>query len=635
MLLREAVGQKSTGGCKFVIDIEADGIDNPQNIWVVVLKDLESNEIKIIYDKESLTYALRNCYLLVGHNILSYDLPVLASVWGFHYVHSVFDTLIVSRLWNFSIDDGHSLEAWGKRMRHPKLEFSDFSKLTDSMVQYCINDVHLTHKLYSLMQARTNPAIWDSIELEHDMARLCRSIKITGFPFDIAKASKLHSEVLGIRDKLLGLIQKEFPPRVVNLGTVTPRLTKEGKISRANLRWCDTKDLDKFSSGASFSRFEYEDFNPNSPKQLVEVLNKLGWRPTEKTKGHKDAERAKDKAALAKYREYGWKVSEKNLATLPDDAPEAAKILVRYLLIENRVRTLQDWISRYDPSTGCIHHTVNPLGTWTHRMSHTEPNLGNVAAKKTIKYTEQSLRDEAIHYGGEFRSLFTVSKPEYWLVGTDADGIQMRVFAHYINDDKFTNALVGGNKEQGTDVHSLNQKVLGVDGITRDDAKTFIYAFILGAGDDLIASILRVSKSKSKEARERFIRSYPGLQFIRDNIIPRDADKGFFVGFDGRKVLCDSAHKMLAGYLQNGEAVIMKRACKIWTKKLTDMQVPFVLRNFVHDEWQTEVLDSSRELATLVGQIQAEAITQAGIDLNLNCPMAGTFRIGKNWLETH
>jgi hypothetical protein len=98
---------------------------------------------------------------------------------------------------------------------------------------------------------------------------------------------------------------------------------------------------------------------------------------------------------------------------------------------------------------------------------------------------------------------------------------------------------------------------------------------------------------------------------------------------------------MLAGYLQNGESVIMKRANILWRRKLEAEGIPYKQVNFVHDEWQTEV-DDNMDTALMVARIQADSLRQVGIDLNLNCPLAGSFinshelpAIGRSWAETH
>jgi DNA polymerase-1 len=235
-------------------------------------------------------------------------------------------------------------------------------------------------------------------------------------------------------------------------------------------------------------------------------------------------------------------------------------------------------------------------------------------------------------YGDEFRALWRAGEGQH-LVGVDADGIQLRILAHYMNDPDFIAALHKGRKEDGTDAHTLNQIALGPVCRSRDVAKTFIYAFLLGAGVGKISDILCCSEAEARASVDAFLSYYPGLRDLKDHRIPADADRGYFVGLDGRLVACESQHLMLAGYLQNGEAVIMKTANLLWRRKLEEEDIPFNQVNFVHDEWQVEV--QSLTDATRAGTLMVQSIVDTGIILKLNCPLAGNAIIGRNWLETH
>jgi DNA polymerase-1 len=235
-------------------------------------------------------------------------------------------------------------------------------------------------------------------------------------------------------------------------------------------------------------------------------------------------------------------------------------------------------------------------------------------------------------YGDEMRSLWKAPDGGY-LVGVDADGIQLRILAHYMNDKDFIAALDKGRKEDGTDAHTLNMLALGPVCSSRDTAKTFIYAFLLGAGIGKVGEILSCSHDDARAAVDSFIAHYPGLRNLKDYRIPADADRGYFIGLDGRLVACDSQHLMLAGYLQNGEAVVMKTANLLWRNKLEEENIPYKQVNFVHDEWQVEV--QSLTDATRAGTLMVQAIVDTGTILKLNCPLAGNAIIGRNWLETH
>jgi DNA polymerase-1 len=449
------------------------------------------------------------------------------------------------------------------------------------------------------------------------MGWLCNDLHDNGFGFDFDTAKTLHTDILAQLNTLKDELQAAFPPRTKLIREITPVLTKHGTLHQKDFRW--TNDLSPYSAGAPFSLIDFVPFNPGSPKQCVERLNAAGWRPTEKTKGHKTAEREKDEEKLAHFKKYGWSIDETNLATLPATAPEAARKLVTWLLLDSRRSTLEEWFDAYNPTTKRIHGKFRHIGAWTGRMSHAGPNMANIPSHGSA-------------YGDDFRKLWRASDTNI-LVGVDADAIQLRILAHYMDDARFTAALVSGRKEDGTDAHTLNQLALGHSCRDRDTAKTFIYAWLLGAGTAKIGEILRCSAVDARDAVDSFLTYYPGLEELRRSLIPADASRGYFLGVDGRKVVCDSEHLMLAGYLQNGEAVIMKQANLLWQKKLREEGIWFKQVNFVHDEWQVEVSDLTT--ADRAGTIMIQSIVEAGEMFQLRCPLAGNSKVGSTWLDTH
>lgn len=343
-------------------------------------------------------------------------------------------------------------------------------------------------------------------------------------------------------------------------------------------------------------------------------------------------------ADLEHYKKYGWTVSETNLNTLPDDAPQAAKDLAKRLTLEGRRRSLTEWLSHVQDD-GRIHGKFWHIGAWTHRMSHSAPNQANIPANwptdkdhnKVLPKT--SVEEVKYKYDTDLRGCFKVPD-ESWLVGTDAEGIQLRILAHYMKSQAYVDAITKGDKKYETDIHNLNKRALGTACKDRDTAKTFIYAWLLGAGIAKIAAILQCSTAIARTSEQRFLDSLPELKRLKQVEIKRDAMRGYFIGLDGRKVPCTSDHLMLAGYLQNGEAVIMKKAALRWVSRARQEGIKFKLVDFVHDEWQTEV-SGSYEDAVRLGELQRQAIEEVGVELGLFCPLAGATVIGKNWAETH
>jgi DNA polymerase I-like protein with 3'-5' exonuclease and polymerase domains len=203
------------------------------------------------------------------------------------------------------------------------------------------------------------------------------------------------------------------------------------------------------------------------------------------------------------------------------------------------------------------------------------------------------------------------------------------MLAHYMQDENYVKTVTEGSSKDGTDVHTVNQKAAGLE--TRDQAKTFIYAFLYGAGDAKIGSIIGGSARDGERLKTRFLKGTPALQRLRDKVASY-ASKGFVPGLDGRKVWVRSEHAALNSLLQSAGAIVMKKALVILEGNLRKSQVPHKFVANVHDEWQIE---TSPEFAEQVGKAAVDAIRQAGVVYNLRCPLDGEYKIGKNWKETH
>lgn len=642
---------------KCTLDIEANGLHNPTRIWVVVCKDYDTGDYYIfrrITEDETERQRFRrfatnvNCW--IGHNICAYDLPVLSDLVGLDWKpDQCYDTLILSKLIFYSRRGGHSIESYGLEFGLEKLAFSDWSGYSPEMEDYCIRDVDISEKIFDKYSKYiNNPKHDKGIRLEHSFQIVANELKRNGFYFNVEKAQTLFDEVNQQLEQLDKEISRVFPPKLKSVREVHPTVTKHGTLNRKDFRFVSNGDLSEYNGGP-FSKCVWENFNPSSHKQIIDVLATAGWSPTNKTKTHISTERElntnkfkktldKDKkiwynTRLEYLKKYGWRINEENLNTLPDTAPAPARTLAQRILLEARRRTLTEWLGLVKDD-GRIHCEFQGIGAWTHRMSHQNPNVANIPTGAKL-------------YGDTMRSMWNVPENKL-LVGVDAEGIQLRIFAHYINDPEFTNALVKGKKEDKSDPHSLNQRILGDVCSSRQVAKRFIYALLLGAGINKLAEILSCSVEQARQALGNILSRYRGFAHLKETIIPRDARRGWFEGLDGRSVRIpgdstgDRRHLCMSGYLQNGEAIIMKQACLLWNEELNKLKIPFKIVNFVHDEWQTEV-PNNMQLALEVARIQADSLRIVGEELNLNCPLAGSFwnddhhqyTIGNNWSITH
>jgi DNA polymerase I-like protein with 3'-5' exonuclease and polymerase domains len=203
------------------------------------------------------------------------------------------------------------------------------------------------------------------------------------------------------------------------------------------------------------------------------------------------------------------------------------------------------------------------------------------------------------------------------------------MLAHYMKDEKYVKTVTEGSSKDGTDVHTVNQKAAGLQ--TRDQAKTFIYAFLYGAGPAKIGSIVGGSASAGQKLIDAFLKGTPSLQRLRDKVSVY-ASKGYVPGLDGRKIWVRSEHAALNSLLQGAGAIVMKKALVILDEKFRRNKIDAKFTANVHDEWQIEC---SADIADVVGKAAVQSIKEAGIAYNLRCPLDGEYKVGRNWRETH
>lgn len=643
---------------KVVIDIEANALKNPSKIWLIIAKDIDSGKYYTFkpFEGEEVCRDFRDfwqrCSVVIGHNWVGYDWPVLRSLVGGLDERHCIDTLIVSKLVDFS-RKGHSVEDYGEEFGLPKGVFSDFGRWSPEMEDYCRRDVDITERIYRKHERYiNNPVRRRSIETEQSFQLVCNDLENNGFAFNTAKAQQLLDNVTTELAELDAQILSSFPPREVLIREFTPKATKFGTISKSSVPRLLWDRMADYEVGKTYRHTRSEAFNPSSHKQIITVLNEAGWKPVAKTKTHidlereiniRERERPLDPTLEALYiklrhlKQFGWKVNEENLDTLPPTAPAPARSLAKRILLEARRRTLTEWLELVSDD-GRIHGRFYGIGAWTHRMAHQNPNTANIPNEFDTQGKKKLL-------GKELRALWIAPKKRL-LVGCDAEGIQLRIFAHYIDDPEFTRSLLEGKKEDKSDPHSLNQSILGPVCKSRAAAKRYIYALLLGAGQGKLREILDCDEASAREAYERLLARYTGFAHLKETIIPRDAKRGWFVGLDGRGVpipgsdVGSKRHLAMSGYLQNGEAVAMKLATLKWWPRLKEFDAKIV--NFVHDEWQVECPNDTR-IALEIAKMMAGSLEEVGKDLNLKCPLAGSYwnddlkdyTIATNWSKTH
>ena len=573
---------------KLIIDIETDGLA-PTKVWLIGLKDYQTGlktSLSYPYNVQEIQNVLNRYDSIITHNGIDFDIPVLERLLGLDFSkHTMVDTLVLSRLYNPQLEDGHSLKSWGIRLHFPKGEYDDWTQLTPEMIKYCEQDLDVTHRVYDTLIDRLQPFKGESIELEHDVQKIISQQMKNGWLLDQAKCYDLLAELKQRKMEVEDEVHEKFKPLGTFVKEVVPKYKKDGTLSIVGIRFLG--DLWNVVSGP-FSRIDFPEFNLGSRQQIGRYLQYFGWKPTNFT-------------------EKGSVIVDEDVLSKVQGIPEA-KMIAEYLLIQKRQAQVTSWIEAVEDD-GRVHGYVNAIGAVTGRMTHSSPNLAQVPAYYS-------------HYGMECRSCWMVPKGKK-LVGIDASGLELRMLAHYMNDKEYTNEIIDG------DIHTRNQKSAGLS--SRDDAKVFIYAFLYGAGDSKIGSIIGGGKGAGRKLKDQFIANTPAIKSLRERV-DNVSVRGHLLGLDGRRLAIRSAHAALNTLLQGAGAVIMKKALTLLNFDGRIIHGSYSFLGNIHDEFQVEV---DEDKAEEFGRIAVESIKAAGVHFNLRCPLDGNYKVGTTWADTH
>jgi len=568
----------------FSCDIETDGFDATK-VWCIVAQNVDNKRIiKFTPNTIDRFNSWLKCVdTLVFHNGISFDVPVLTKLLGTDFSSiKIEDTMIMSQLSDPSIEGGHSLRSWGDRFEFEKGDHTDWSCFSQEMLDYCVRDVEITTRIYNQLKDTLSR---DALELEYDIKRYCTEQEKYGWYFDMKKAVGVLYDINEELKKVEDEVHNTFRYTTVwKPKTAVKRKTrKDGTPTEAYQKELDL-GCHKNDDG-QYGYYARVSFNLNSRQHIGNVLVAAGWKPTEFTPTGKP------------------KIDETTLDGV--EIPEA-KLIARYLMLQKRRGQLDSWLEEYNRETNSIHSRVRTIGTVTSRMSSSNPNLQQVTASGK-------------EFGSEMRSLFTVPDGKV-LVGADLAGLELRCLAHYMNDEEYTNEILHG------DIHTANQLAAGLQ--SRDKAKTFIYAFLYGAGDEKVGSIVGGTKADGRKLKADFLANTPALKTLRTRV-ERASKRGYIKGLDGRHIPVRSEHSALNFLLQSAGAIIAKRAWVIFHNTCT---LPFKQLGVIHDEIQVECRP---EHADDIGKCIVDAMRETTNYYKLKCPIDGEYKIGRNWNETH
>ena len=597
-----------------VFDLESDGLyDNVTVIHCIVIYDIQTKQVHH-YGPDNIPAAidhLVNADVLIGQNILFYDIPVLQKLFPdtAKFRGRIIDTLICTQLiWPkevlYDLDTEQypevpknlkgraGLKAWGYRLSNYKIEFKDFSEYSKEMLAYCEQDVKVTFELFQFIQKQNYAEA--ALKLEHDFALAINKQVRAGFPFDVDACLDLVDVLRAKKDELHAKVMEVFPP-IKQESVFVPKVNNKTR---------------GYVKGEPFTKVTYQEFNPGSRPQIVDRLkSKYGWVPEELT----------DKGNPI--------LDDEVLSAL--DYPEA-KVLGEYLTIKKRLGQIADgqkaWLKYVNNQDSCMHGEIVTNGCITGRCAHRNPNMGQVPASYSP-------------YGKECRSLFHA--PDGWdLLGVDAKALELRCLGGYLalwDDGEYGNLVT----DDSVDIHVYNQEKFGVP--TRDIAKRLIYAMLYGCGNEKAGGIVDAEekdpmrlKELGRNAINGFVNGVPALRQLKNKLASAIQERGYLRGLDGRALFCRSDFSALNVLLQGSGAALMKQVVINIHNNLEGKGLvhgrDWIQHAMIHDEIQ---LSCPKNHTALVKEQALLAFPQAQQFFAFQCEIEGDAKVGWSWDQTH
>jgi DNA polymerase-1 len=621
-------------------DLEANGFLRIANkVWCGVFKNIKTGELHKFRPhqiKEMLDF-LDTVDVLIMHNGIGYDWPLLERLYGYKYKGKKVDTLIMSRLLNpkrlvpFNCPNKtvgpHSIEAWGYRVGRGKPEHNDWENFSEEMFHRCTEDVEILHLVYNELLKEAKGGNWrDAFLLNFELFQRLQQQEEYGWLFDKEHAAVCIRQLTKWIERIDKVITP-YLPKVLeiqetkkegNYNYIRKPFLKSGKYSESVTNWCANVgiDIDRCPVVGPFSRINFRITDLNSGAETKQFLLDQGWEPLE---WNTDDDGNKTSPKLSK--DDPFEGIEGRIGNL---VAKRVQCRQRRGIIEGLLEIVRD-----DGRVSSIVNTLAVTGRATHRGVVNIPKAGSF-------------------YGKQMRRLFS-SKPGFTLVGTDSAGNQLRQLAARMNNPQYIHAMVAGKKEDGTDPHTLTQKAGDLE--SRDIAKNVIYCLLFGGGDAKLAKTARKPPGTGADLRAKLYRGLDGLGPLMERLTAewrRSAKQrfnprfnrieyydGVITGLDGRPIRVSSEHQLLVYLLQSDEAIHMARAYVILCAELEKKYIwgeDYGVVCWYHDEYTIECRE---EIAEDVKKISEEAIRLAGEYYNIKCPHEGQGAIGKNWYEIH
>ena len=660
---------------RLIFDLEANGLmEEVDKIWCIVAYDLDEKVTHTFTDhvpnqkplKDGIAL-LESADVLIGHNIIMYDMPVLKKITGKTFNARLVDTFLLSQLLDFNRKlkysvGRHGLANWGEYFGVPKPEQNQWLVWENNMLHRCVEDVRINIRVYNqLVKEQKKVQIPKrSIEREMDVAKISAIQVENGWLFD-KELAKEHVEFLDDElERIAELVEPLLPKKVTckdhwvtneecndllcaydkkrfpmgsdyESGNTSgkklrkPKTKIRVKSGKLHSNTCKDFEIEPDSNlvGGPYTRVGFEDIFMSQTAQVKNFLLTQGWKPTQwNYKINEDGDKEKTSP----------KLTEDSYDSIDGELGRNIALHAIYRHRRNTISNIKDdskgWLGvmRDDSRVECVPFT---LGTATGRMSHRK--LVNVPGVKST-------------FGKEMRELFTAPEGMV-LVGCDLSSAQLRLLASAMEDDDYSEVVLTGKEDEGTDIHTVNGVAAGLidpkwpldskaRANGRSNSKTFIYAMLFGSGDAKIGTIVGGNSRDGRKLKNKFLNSLPSLGALLSNLRVeyKTSNDKYIKLQDKRKIQVDSAHKILNYRLQGDEAILTKEWMCVSSRRILEEGIRCKLLAVMHDEQNFECHpDDSKKLAKLL----EDSATEAGRNLGFNCRMDGNSKIGKNWYEIH
>lgn len=575
-----------------VWDIEGDGLlDTLENVWMLCATDIGTGTEYVFTDHDrnypDMDYGLELLYNTknhIGHNLFGYDFQALNKIYGFELADDVkvTDTWILSLLNCYKRTHNHGLKGWGEHLGFPKIEYDDWTNYNHTMLKYCKQDVRLNIKVYEKLYAeasaliKLNPKYSKRIELEMFVARMNMQMQ-HGWVYDRNKSDTTIKDI----DKKMKVVENAIEPKLgtkrvwIDKAPKTPKYTKKGLYNAVTARLLTEYlgvtvrpedallDNPPIKPGEHFQRYKEEKVTMGNMDDVkTYLIEKEGWKPNEYNRTKVDG----------RWRNSSPKLEGPNLEALG----EIGKGVSEYYMLRHRKSFLEGFNKLADKrGDGRINGNMWTIGTPTFRVRH--EGIVNLPANS-----------EDVAYGKEIRETLTV-EDDYWVVGCDSAGNQLRGACHVMGNDEYTNVVLN------QDMHQYNADMVGC---TRKMAKVFIYRILFGSTAWGLAREFGITEAEAQEMIDNFCEKLPEFQEVNERLEAEwHQNNGYIFGEMGNILFVDEPRKALNAYLQDLEKATCT-AAMFWSyHKMREEQIPFYPLIFYHDEDAFAVKDGYQEQA--------------------------------------